>query len=300
MKLGRIDLGHTVKEVVLHTMRDDVPGLAAELAYRFFLSMFPFFIALAALGGFVAAMLAVEDPTQEILGMVGEALPPGAAELIGPELQRVLGTQNPGLLSVGLILALWAATGGTNATMKAIDRAYNVAETRPFWKRYLLSMGLTLLTGLVVIAAFLLFVVGEIFGLQIATALGLQQEFYGAVNVIRWVVAFLLALLAAGLLYWRTPNVELPFKWVTAGAVLFGLGWLGATYVFTLYLATFGDYAATYGTLAGVVVLLLWSYLTAFALLLGAELNAVVDEQLDPQAIKEQRRQRSGLHREEP
>jgi membrane protein len=290
MRLGRFQPVDTGKQLVQQVIEDDVSGLAAELAYRFFLALFPFFIFLAALGGFVAFLFDVPNPTQQIVQLLGETLPPTAAELVRGQLEAMVGTRHPGLLSIGILGAIWVATGGTNALIKAMNRAYDVGETRPFWKKYLLAIGLTLLAGSVLIGAFVLFVVGEIYGRQLAAAMGLTGAFETALGLGRWVAIAALLLLAAVVLYRAAPNMDLELKWITPGAIVFVVGWLVATYLFALYVANFGSYNATYGTLAGVAVLLVWFYLIAFILLVGAELNAILDRRMDPDAVDERRR----------
>jgi membrane protein len=284
---GRIRVVDVSKEWVRRVVRDDVSGLAAELAYWFFLSLFPFFIFLAALGGFVATILDVRDPTQQIVDLLGTTMPPDATRLVRPQIEHVVGTRNPGLLSLGILGAIWSATGWATATIKAMNRAYAVQETRPFWRRYLLAFGLMLLTGSVLVGAFVLFVAGRVFGQQIAAAVELEGAFRIVVDLARWPAAVILLLLGSASLYWAAPNRDLRLRWITPGAVLFAAGWLVATYLFTQYVAVFGSYNATYGTLGGVAVLLVWFYLTAFILLAGAELNAVIDEQSEVESLRE-------------
>lgn len=277
----------TVREVV----NDDITGLSAELAYRFFLSLFPFVIFVTALGGFVAQKLDVGNPVGEIMSHLGQSVPPDAAAVIEKQLQAIVGTNGAGLLSVGILGAVWAASSGFRTVMKAMNRAYDVKETRAFWKQYALSIGLTLLAGSSVIAAFVLLVVGQVAGSRIADAAGLSDLWGIVVDFARWPVAIVLVLTAVAFLYWAAPNITLPFRWVTPGSVVFVIGWLGATYVFSLYVSHFGSYNKTYGTLGGVVVLMLWFYLISFILLLGAEINRVIDELVEPGTIKALRRE---------
>lgn len=293
MRPMTVRLLHTVRQCVVQIGRDDVFGLSAELAYRFFLSLFPFFIFLAALGSFIAVAFRVQDPTQQMVDLLGTTLPPEVTGLIRAQLQQIVDGRDPRLLSLGMLAAIVVATSGVNATVKAMNRAYDVPETRPFWKRYLLALGLMLLTGTVLVGAFVLFVAGQILGAQVATAFGLQGPFWTAVSYARWPAIVLLLFVGAVLLYWAAPNIHLRLVWITPGAVLFVAGWLLTTYLFTLYVGNFASYTATYGALGGVVVLLVWFYLTAFVLLVGAELNAVIDAQVDPDTIEEERSRRN-------
>jgi membrane protein len=289
MQVGGVGVKHLGERLVKHVLDDDVIGLSAELAYNFFLSLFPFFIFVGALGGFIAAWLGVENPARQLVDMIGDALPPEAAETLEGELEGIIGEQNPGALSFGIIAALFFATGGTNAIIKAMDRAYRVPESRSFWHRYLLALGLTLLAGTALIGAFVLLMVAQIWGGGLAAALGLEGVLGFLLTYGLWPMAFLLILLATTFLYWKAPNIDAEIRWMTPGAVVFLLGWVLATSIFGYWVGNFADYGTTYGTLAGVAVLMVWFNITAFILLLGAEVNAVVDEVLYPDRLEQAR-----------
>ncbi|MDQ3700445.1 MAG: YihY/virulence factor BrkB family protein [Chloroflexota bacterium] len=262
-------------------LRDDVSGLAAELAYWFFLAIFPFLIFVAALSGFIADVFDVQNPTAQIAGVFSQIGPSSATDLLRRRLEAVVGTRQPDLLSVGFLGAIWIATRGTSSLIKAMNRAYGVEETRPFWQRNLLAVELTLVASSSLAIAFVVFFASQVLGGQMATALGLQGTLEALLNLLRWPVALALLLLASGFLYWQAPDVDRGWRWITPGALLFSTGWLAVTFLFAFYAANFGAYNVTYGTLGGVAVLLIWFYITAFLLLAGAELNAVVDQQAD-------------------
>ena len=184
--------------------------------------------------------------------------------------------QHPGLLSVGLVTAIWAAAGGMGATMRAMNHVHAVDEGRPFWKRTALALGLTLLGGAFFIAAFVVVVAGQAIGTAVADAAGLGDFSRVLMYVLRYALAIVLTLVAMAFLYWAAPNTRLPFRWITPGAMLFTVVWLPATLLFGLYVSHFGSYNATYGALGGVIVLMVWLYLTAFIMLAGAVLNAML------------------------
>ena len=279
------------KEAVRQYTADDVGGMAAELTYRFFLAMFPFFIFLAALGGFAARALEVDDPTGTVMDWIGDALPADAAGVVETQLTEVIEGRDGGLLSIGIIGALWAASGGISAFIKATNRAYDVSETRPFYKRYGLALGITILAGLFVVGAFLVFFVTQFFGQHIADRLGMGDGFTTALDILRWPTVILLLMFGVGFMYWIGPNIEgNKFRLVTPGAVLFIVVWVGATLLFGWYVGNMGNYQATYGTLGGVVVALLWLYITSVVLILGAEVNAIVEERVNPELAQERRR----------
>lgn len=271
------------KDLWREASADDASDFAAGLAYRFFLALFPFFIFVTAVGGFVSNLVGAENPAGEILDRIGGALPSDARSVLDTQLRGVLGEQQPGLLSVGLVGALWAASGGVGALMKAMNRMYDVQETRPFWKRTLIAIGLTMLGGLFFITAFVLAVAGTAVAGAIVDALELGALAHAGITALGYLLAVVLLLLAMAFLYWAAPDARLPFRWISAGAVLFTVAWLIATLLFGLYVSNFGSYNATYGALGGVVILLIWFYLTSYLLLLGAELNAMLTEKTTPE-----------------
>jgi membrane protein len=269
----------SLRQLVDPFRRDDVLGLAAELAYRFFLAIFPFFLFLAALGQLLTGGLGVPNPAPHFAQLLGQIMPPDASALFQAELEYVLSTYHPGLASLGFASALWVATGGTTALMKGLNRAYEVEETRPFLRRHLLALGLTMLAGSAVGSAFLLLVGGRWFGERLAASWGLQDGFAQGVDLLYWPLVGLLLTGAVAVLYRLAPNRSLRWRAALPGAVLFTVSWMAATGLFAWWAEQLGTYRLAYGTLAGVVALLLWFYLTAFCLLTGAEINA----QLDPE-----------------
>lgn len=270
------------KRFVEDFMEDDVLGLSAELAYRFLFAVFPFGIFLAALGAFVAQWIGIADPTEQILDALGDNLPPDVAQTIRPQLEAVIGQTQPGLLTFGAVGALWAATGGTNALIKAMNRAYEVEEGRPFIKKTAMAVGLTLLASAGILVSFVTIVGASVLTEQIAEEIGLSGDAFDLLTLLRWPVVFVLLAVAVGLLYRLAPNLRPPWRWCFAGGALFALGWLVATAGFAFYVANFSNYGNTYGALGGVIVLMLWFYLSAVVLVGAAELVAVALKELDP------------------
>jgi membrane protein len=265
---------------------DDISGSAAELAYRFFLAVFPFFIFLAALGGFGASALDVQNPTDEVMNALGDSLPDDASSVLRTQLEGVLEQRNGGLLSISIVGALWAASSGMQALMKKTNAIYGVKETRPFWMKAAVGVGLTLAGAGLLLVAFFVFFAGQVYGPQIAGEVGLSGTAAILANLARLPFVLVMILLAVAFLFWRAPNTSLPMKWLSPGAVFFAVGWLIATLLFGLYVANFSSYNETYGALGGVVVLLIWFYMTSLLLLLGAELNVVLAEEFEPEAVE--------------
>lgn len=264
---------------------DDVSDSAAGLSYRFLLALFPFFIFTAALAGIVSRLLDVQNPSAEVLVRFGDALPSDARSLMAGELTNILETQRPGLLSIGLVGALWAASGGVGATMRAMNRVYGVEETRPFWRRTLLAFALTLVGGAFFISAFVLAIAGQAIARAVADSAGLGDFTRAILFVVRLLLVIGLMLTAIAFLYWAAPNAHLPFQLITPGAVLFTGAWLLVTVLFGWYVSHFASYNATYGALGGVVALMVWFYLTAYLMLAGAELNAMLARRTAPEVL---------------
>jgi membrane protein len=211
-----------------------------------------------------------------MLALLGD-VPIGVADPLRAELRAVLEADQPGLLSVGILGAVWAATAGMNAFIQAMDRAYRVPETRPGWLRFLLALGLTIVAGTGLVGAFLLLMVSEVAGPRLARLFGLLPLYQAILSPGRWLVIGLVVVASIATVYRAAPNHDVPWRRALPGALLFTLGWSLATYAFSLYVASFGSYSATYGTLGGAAILLIWFYASSLLLLAGAELNASLE-----------------------
>jgi membrane protein len=288
MELGGRSVGDFGKRLKDKVGEDDIGGAAAEMAYRFFLALFPFFLFLAALGGFVASALNIDNPTDEVMDLIGDSLPEDSASVLRTQLEGVIDQQNAGLLSIGIVGAIWASSAAFKALMKNMNRIHEVDESRSLVARYAISLGLTLLSAGLLVGAFAVFFIGQIYGPEIAGEIGLEDTASGLLSLARWPVAVVMVMVAMAFMYWLAPNTAMKLRWISPGAVFFTLGWVVASFAFGLYVSNFGSYNATYGALGGVVVLLIWFYITAYLILLGAEVNAVVAE--GSHAGEEQRR----------
>jgi len=270
-------------------MRDDVMTLAAALAFRGFLALFPFGIFVAALGSEIARALNIDNPARQAVQALGSVLPSEAAIMIEAVLQQTIESSSTTLLSAGVILALIFAAGGADAVIKAMNRAYDVPEARPFWRRYLVALTMSLIGGIGVITAFLLLVPLRLLGPQVATLLGLGELGGPMVAIIASIGAVLLVIVAVAIVYRVAPNIKLPIRSVLPGSVLFAFSWLVAALGFGFYVSNFGTYANTYGALAGVALLLLFFYISAILLLVAAEINAVLHQMAAPEDVADRR-----------
>ena len=242
---------------------------ASAVSYQVFFSLFPFIIFLLALLGFLH-LKAVFD---FLLQQSKTVMPQSAFSMLQSITEQVQGQASGGVMSFGAIVALWSASSAVRIAMHALNVAYDV-EDRPLWKKIPLSVLYTLvLASLLIVAAGLMFMGPKLIA-PILRPLGLGQVFLSVWTWARIPLAVLLLMLAVALIYWLFPNVRLPFRFITPGAVLAVIVWIAASAGFSFYVANFSSYSATYGALASVVVLLLYFFISAAILLLGAEIDA--------------------------
>jgi membrane protein len=265
-----------LKRSLKEFLADDAMGLAQQIAYSSLLAFFPAMIFLVGLLGLINAY----DDLKEFLGPVA----PGAVLDTIETLQQ--NTRNQGASVAAFILgaagAVWAASGAMNSIIKAMNRAYERVETRPFWKVRLTAIFLVFLTGLVTAGLFLLIVFGGPLGEAIADRAKLGGAFDLLWGIFRWPIAFLAILLFFAIVYYLAPDrTERNWKWISPGSLVGGVLWLLLSGLFALYTSFSNSYNETYGSLASGIVLLLWLNYSAFALLYGAELNSELDRQAD-------------------
>ncbi len=248
-------------------------GLAKEVAYSSLLAFFPAVVALIGLLDLINAYDALQ-------GFLDPVAPKAVTDLIKTFKQDTGGSGSVVALVVGSLGAVWAASGAMGSVVKAVNRAYGLHESRPFWKVRLLSIVLVFASGVVTAGILLLIVLGGTLGNAIARRAHLGGAFTWTWDILRWPIAFTAVLLLFALIYSLAPNREQrSWRWVTPGSVLGALLWLALSGLFALYTSFSNSYTKTYGTLAGGIVLLLWLNYSAWAILFGAELNAALDEE---------------------
>jgi membrane protein len=259
-------------------LADDCMGLAQQIAYSSLLAFFPAMIFLVGLFG----LIGIYDDLRDFLGVIA----PGAVlEALDIAQESAEGQSASLAVVLGAFGAVWAASGAMGSMIKAVNRAYDRTETRPFWKVRLIAILLVALTGIVTAALFILIVFGGPLGEAIASEARLGGAFDLLWTILRWPLAFVGVLLFFALVYYVAPNTEhRNWKWITPGSIVGGLLWLALSGLFALYTSFAGSYDKTYGSLAGGIILLLWLNYSAFAVLYGAELNAELDRQADVRA----------------
>ena len=274
-RLSRGEWLDVLKRTFKQFLADDCMGLAQQVAYSSLLAFFPAIVALIGLLDLVNAY----DSLQRFLNPVA---PKAVTSLIETFQQDSGGSGSVVALLVGLFGAVWAASGAMGSVVKAVNRAYDRLETRPFWRVRIISIVLVIASGVVTAGMLLLIVLGGTLGDAIARRAHLGGAFTWTWNIARWPLAFLVVLLLFALVYYLAPNTDQRnWRWVSPGSLLGGFMWLALSGLFALYTSFSNSYTKTYGSLAGGIVLLLWLNYTAWAILFGAELNSELDRQAD-------------------
>ncbi len=247
--------------------KDGVTDLAATVTYYGVLALFPFLLFVVAVASLVIAPADAERLVEELASVA-----PGAVtEIVGARIRDLGEQENATLVGFGALGAVWAASGGVMALMRALNVAYDVKEGRPFWKVRGLALLMTVVSSVLALAAALVAVATAPLADRIGGPLGM------AIGFLRLPLAGIVMMLLWALLYHVLPDVEQRFKFITPGSVLGVLLWVLASWAFSKYVSNFGSYDKTYGALGGVIVLLLWMWLSSLVVLVGAELNALVE-----------------------
>ncbi|ABG04370.1 ribonuclease BN, putative [Rubrobacter xylanophilus DSM 9941] len=272
--LGLVDL---LKLTLREMQEDHVSAYAGNLTYKVFFAIFPFFTLLLSLLGLFDAT----DLVRTMLENLSRVMPQSALRFVESQLLSITQSQAEGAFTAGavisILLALWGVSGAMRSVMEAMNVMYEVEENRPFWKVYGISILISLAVAALLILALLLLVFGAAFGGGLASLVGLGPVFAAIWSVAQWPILACFVLFAFALVYYFAPAVEQRWRWISAGSVLAFVFWLIFSLAFSLYVANFGSYNATYGSLAGIIIFLLYVYYSSLIVLLGAELNQVIE-----------------------
>jgi membrane protein len=265
--------GEVLKRTIKDTQADNGLGLAAQLAYYFFLALFPALLFLIALAGVFAS----EELVTRVVNMMSGTVPPDVINIIREQLFSLAQGGQGGIMTFGVVAALWSSSAAMVALIDSLNRAYDVEDGRPWWKKRLTAILLTTGVAVFILASFALVVAGPQLADSIAGRFGLGGAFEWGWKILQWPLVFVLVASAFGLIYYFAPDVEQDFVWITPGSLFATLLWLVGSLGFRVYVVNFGSYNETYGLVGGVMVLMLWLYLSGLAIIVGAEMNAEIE-----------------------
>lgn len=272
MELLGYQIGTVAKRTLKETLDDNLLGLSAQTAYYFFFSLFPFLL-------FLAPVLSLVGNKQETFslfaGQLQQVVPNEGWSLIGSVIRDVVYAKNaPGLMSVGALLAIWAGSNVFSALMDALNAAYDVEETRPWWKKKLMAVASVLVVGIVILVSTTMILGGDKIVAWIGDRFTLSSPLRTALTYIQLPIGVALLVSVAWLSYYFLPNIRQSKKQVFVGAAFTTVAWAIVTFALRFYVTNFANYNATYGAIGGVIVLLTWMYFSMLVFLIGGEINS--------------------------
>jgi len=275
--LARLHVPLSWRELARRTLTecvaDDVLSLAAQQAYYFFFALFPALLTLIS----IASFFPVANLMDEILRLLGRMAPPEVLKLVADQLVALSNSNHGGILTLAFLLTLWSSSGAMVSIVTTLNAAYDITEARAWWRVRLIAIALTLGLAFFIIISISLVLVGPSLAEHLAARLHLSDAFTWAWWILQWPVVFVLVSAGIGIVYYFAPDAEQEWIWITPGSVLATLLWIAVSLGFKVYLKFFDSYNETYGTIATIIVLLTWLYLSGLAILVGAELNAEIE-----------------------
>jgi membrane protein len=272
--LGLVDFFKlTFKEV----SEDHVMAFAGNLTYKALFAIFPFFTFLLSLLGLFNADQLVNTMLNKLSGV----LPPGTFGFIENQLLTIAKSQAESAFTlaaiISILLALWGISGAFRSVMEAMNVMYEVEEDRPFWKVYGISIFISLAVIVLMLGAFGIVIFGGSIGGGLAAAIGLGSVYQTVWSIAQWPIVACIVLFALAVIYYFAPAAEQKWRWISPGSILAFVFWLVFSLLFSVYASNFSSYNQTYGSLAGVIILLLYIYYSAVIMLIGAEMNQVIE-----------------------
>lgn len=265
--------GELFKRTGKEALADDVFNLAAQQAYYFFFALFPALLALIS----IASFFPISNLTDEVVRLLSRVAPQDVVQIVTEQMKKISGDKAGGLLTLAFLFTLWSSSTAVVSMVTTLNAAYDVTESRPWWKVRLIAIGLTLGLAIFVLISITLVVAGPGIAQKIADTAGLGDAFVWTWSIAQWPVIFMLVATAIALVYYFAPDAEQQWVWITPGSIIATLLWVIVSLGFKTYVATLGTYTETYGLVGAVMVLLLWFYLSGIALLMGAELNSEIE-----------------------
>lgn len=263
------------RRLVEKAIEDNIFPIGAELAFYFLFGLFPFLLLLTTLLPYLSSPESLSPGTLEsVRSFAQQFLPPGIISFVVDNLQGMLAVKRHGLLSLSVITLLWSASGAFRSIISGLNVAYDVDETRPFWRTRLNAMGLTLVLGLMAIIGTSLLAFGKVLNAFAAEYVPIPIIVW---IIVRWVVALAFLLLTLDIVYYAAPNVRHPWRWLNPGAIAATPIWMAMSVGYSYYVSHFGKQShGTDAVFAAIITLMLWFYLSGVVLLIGGELNAIL------------------------
>jgi membrane protein len=267
---------------------DEIFARSAQLSYYFLLALFPLLLFLITLFGYLDG--AGSSLRHKLLSYLGDVMPASALQLVVATIDQVTAARGGGKLSFGLLAAVWAASSGMGAIGQSLNAAYDVRETRPWWKVRLISIALTIALSTLITSALLIVLYGGRLGHTLAALVHEGRAFAATWRILQWPIALVFVFITFSLIYHFAPDLaakrrerrtsasDYRRRWLSPGVLVAIALWLLVSLGFRLYLHFFNSYSATYGSLGALIILMLWFYLTGTAILLGGEINCTLEE----------------------
>jgi membrane protein len=262
-----------LKRTAVEVMADNCLGLAAQLAYYFFLALFPALLFLVA----VISFMPVSGMLDAVTAMLARVAPGEVISIVQDQLLKIANDKSSGLLTLGMLGTIWSCSSGMTAIVDTLNQAYDIQESRPWWKVRVMAVGLTVALAIFIVASLTLVLVGPTLAEKAAVWAHMGPAFAWTWKIVQWPLVFALVTLGIALIYYFAPDAEQDWVYITPGSILATVLWLIISLVFKYYVANFTSYTATYGFIGGAIVLMLWFYVSALAVLVGAELNAEIE-----------------------
>jgi membrane protein len=269
----RLSWGELFKRTLKECIADDVLSLAAQQAYYFFFALFPALLTLIS----IASFFPVANLMDEVVKFLGRFAPPDVLTIITDQIKKISDSNHGGVLTVAFVLTIWSSSGAMVSIITTLNTCYDISESRSWWKVRLTAIGLTLGLAIFILTSISLVLIGPAVAEHLAVRLGLGEAFKWAWWILQWPVVFGLVSTGIGLIYYFAPDAEQEWVWITPGSVLATLLWMAVSLAFKIYLKYVGNYTETYGAIGAIIVLLTWFYLSALAILVGAELNSEIE-----------------------
>jgi membrane protein len=265
-----------VRRTAVDTFEDGCPGLAAQLAFYFLLALFPALLFVVSL----LAYLPIDAAVSTLIDRLQPFLPGQALRIVQSETAKLLEGNRQSLLTFAIAGAIWSSSSAMTAVISTLNRAYDIEEWRPWWHTRLIAVALSIALAVFAVMALTLVIGGAELAEAVASWIGAGHVFERVWSIAQWPVALFFVVFAIDLVYYFAPNAETRWVWISPGSLLATALWLLTSFGFKLYLRYVSDIAVVHGALGGVIVLLLWLYLSGFAILVGAELNAEIDKSM--------------------